>query len=90
MAHENGDKQRLAKRRHVQGMLDETDPLSLQGCKLLGYQNPQPWRLPVSVYPRNQKQLEASKEFQQESVLILAVGYQEIHSQCLVKSLLLD
>ena len=27
MAHENGDKQRLAKRRHVQGMLDETDPL---------------------------------------------------------------
>ena len=28
MAHENGDKQRLAKRRHVQGMLDETDPLS--------------------------------------------------------------
>ena len=29
MAHENGDKQRPAKRRHVQGMLDETDPLSL-------------------------------------------------------------
>ena len=28
MAHENGDKQRLAKRRHVQGMLDETDPLN--------------------------------------------------------------
>ena len=27
MAHENGDKQRLAKRRHVQGMLDETEPL---------------------------------------------------------------
>ena len=27
MGHENGDKQRLAKRRHVQGMLDETDPL---------------------------------------------------------------
>ena len=27
MAHENGDKQRPAKRRHVQGMLDETDPL---------------------------------------------------------------
>ena len=29
MGHENGDKQRLAKRRHVQGMLDETDPLIL-------------------------------------------------------------
>ena len=29
MAHENGDKQRLAKRRHVQGMLDETDPLTI-------------------------------------------------------------
>ena len=28
LSHENGDKQRLAKRRHVQGMLDETDPLS--------------------------------------------------------------
>ena len=28
MAHENGDKQRPAKRRHVQGMLDETDPLT--------------------------------------------------------------
>ena len=27
MGHENGDKQRLAKRRHVQGMMDETDPL---------------------------------------------------------------
>ena len=27
MPHENGGKQRLAKRRHVQGMLDETDPL---------------------------------------------------------------
>ena len=27
MGHENGDKQRLGKRRHVQGMLDETDPL---------------------------------------------------------------
>ena len=26
MAHENGDKQRPAKRRHVQGMLHETDP----------------------------------------------------------------
>ena len=34
MAHENGDKQRPAKRRHVQGMLDETDPLnwSLRPC----------------------------------------------------------
>ena len=29
MGHENGDKQRSAKRRHVQGMLDETDPLTL-------------------------------------------------------------
>ena len=28
MGHENGDKQRSAKRQHVQGMLDETDPLS--------------------------------------------------------------
>ena len=28
MAHENGDKQRPTKRRHVQGMLDETDPLN--------------------------------------------------------------
>ena len=28
MGHENGGKQRLAKRRHVQGMLDETDPLT--------------------------------------------------------------
>ena len=28
MAHENGDEQRPTKRRHVQGMLDETDPLS--------------------------------------------------------------
>ena len=27
MGHENGGKQRLAKRRHVQGMLDETIPL---------------------------------------------------------------
>ena len=27
MGHENGGKQRLAKRRHVHGMLDETDPL---------------------------------------------------------------
>ena len=33
MAHENGDKQRPAKRRHVQGMLDETDPLSLQSVQ---------------------------------------------------------
>ena len=29
MGHENGGKQRLAKRRHVQGMLDETDPLTV-------------------------------------------------------------
>ena len=28
MGHENGGKQRLAKRRHVQGMLDETDSLT--------------------------------------------------------------
>ena len=28
MAYENGDKQRPAKRRHMQGMLDETDPLN--------------------------------------------------------------
>ena len=42
LAHENGDKQRPTKRRHVQGMLDETDPLStpwyavvpLLGCLL--------------------------------------------------------
>ena len=27
MGHENGDKQRPTKRRHVQGMLDKTDPL---------------------------------------------------------------
>ena len=27
MAHENGDKQRETKSRHVQGMLDETEPL---------------------------------------------------------------
>ena len=27
MGHENGDKQRPAKKRHVQGMLDETAPL---------------------------------------------------------------
>ena len=27
MAHENGGKQRPTRRRHVQGMLDETDPL---------------------------------------------------------------
>ena len=31
MDHENGDKQRLAKRQHVQGMLDERDPLKLSG-----------------------------------------------------------
>ena len=30
MAHENGDKQRPAKGRNVQGMLDETDPLRAQ------------------------------------------------------------
>ena len=29
MTHENGDKQRQSKRRQVEGMLDETDPLSL-------------------------------------------------------------
>ena len=29
MAHENGDKQRPTKRQHVQGMLDETDPLTV-------------------------------------------------------------
>ena len=29
MAHENGDKQRPTKIRHVQGMLDETDPLTV-------------------------------------------------------------
>ena len=28
MGHENGEKQRPVRRRHVQGMLDETDPLS--------------------------------------------------------------
>ena len=28
MGHENGDKQRPTKRRHVRGMLDETDSLS--------------------------------------------------------------
>ena len=28
MAHENGNEQRQAKRRQMQGMLDETDPLS--------------------------------------------------------------
>ena len=27
MGHENGDKQRETKSRHVQGMLDETEPL---------------------------------------------------------------
>ena len=27
MGHENGDKQKPTKSRHVQGMLDETDPL---------------------------------------------------------------
>ena len=30
MAHENGDKQRETKSRHVQGMLDETEPLRLK------------------------------------------------------------
>ena len=29
MAHENGDEQRQTKSRHVQGMLDETDPLTI-------------------------------------------------------------
>ena len=29
MGHENGKKQRLSKRRNVQGMLDETDPLMI-------------------------------------------------------------
>ena len=29
MGHENGGKQKPTKRRHVQGMLDETDPLTL-------------------------------------------------------------
>ena len=29
IAHENGDEQRQAKRRHVQGMLDKTDPLRI-------------------------------------------------------------
>ena len=28
MAHENGDKQKATKSQHVQGMLDETDPLT--------------------------------------------------------------
>ena len=31
MGHENGDKQRPAKSRHVQGMPDETEPLKGQG-----------------------------------------------------------
>ena len=34
MAHENGDKQRPTKRRHVQGMLDETDPFNLLKFKV--------------------------------------------------------
>ena len=29
MGHENGDKQRATKSRHVQGMLDETGPLNI-------------------------------------------------------------
>ena len=36
MGHENGGKQRLAKRRHVQGMLDETDPGGYSHCGLTG------------------------------------------------------
>ena len=35
MNHENGDKQRPTKRRHVQGMLDETDPLSYSCFKFM-------------------------------------------------------
>ena len=30
MGHENGGKQRPTKRRHMQGMLDETDPLEFK------------------------------------------------------------
>ena len=38
MGHENGDKQRLVKRRHVQRMLDETDSLiSSKGPPPLGF-----------------------------------------------------
>ena len=32
MAHENGDKQRPTKRPHVQGKLDEADPLGIKSC----------------------------------------------------------
>ena len=36
MGHENGDEQRATKSRHVQGMLDETDPLtSISFSKLI-------------------------------------------------------
>ena len=34
MAHETGDEQRPTKRRHVKGMLDDTDPLSLMNFRL--------------------------------------------------------
>ena len=34
MAHENGDKQRQTKGRHVQGMMDETDPLTRKFVRL--------------------------------------------------------
>ena len=34
MAHENGDKQRTTKRRPVQGMLDETDPVKVTSIHL--------------------------------------------------------
>ena len=33
MGHENGDKQRETKSRHVQGMLDETEPLKIRNKK---------------------------------------------------------
>ena len=37
MGHENGDKQRPTKRRHVQGMLDETEPLTLTVLFVLNF-----------------------------------------------------
>ena len=51
MGHENGDKQRPAKRRHVQGMLDETDPLTLKTiCLICHYFLSKPRRTTLHLF----------------------------------------
>ena len=57
MGHENGGKQRLAKRRHVQGMLDETDPLKQLRIQVYGdISHEQKPQVSIRMFPQSKNQ----------------------------------